>query len=62
TALQLRNSFMITNIYSVIISIFSVISGIFISYYFNLSTGGTIVLLMLGIFCVVILSKKYFKI
>jgi len=61
TALQLRRSFMRTIIYSEIISILSVVSGIFISYYFNLSTGGTIVLLMLGIFLIVMLSKKVFK-
>jgi len=61
TALQLKKSFMRTIIYSEIISIFSVVSGIFISYYLNLSTGGTIVLLMLGIFLVVMLSKKYLK-
>jgi zinc transport system permease protein len=61
TALQLRKSFKKTILYSEIFSIFSVVSGIFISYYFNLSTGGTIVLLMLGIFLVVMLSKKYLK-
>ncbi len=58
TALQLRKSFKKTILYSEIISIFSVISGIFISYYFNLSTGGTIVLLMLGIFSIIMLIKK----
>jgi len=62
TALQLRKSFKKTILYSEIFSIFSVVSGIFISYYFNLSTGGTIVLLMLGIFLIVMLSKKVFKI
>lgn len=61
TALQLRKSFKKTILYSEIFSIFSVVSGIFISYYFNLSTGGTIVLLMLGIFLMVMLSKRYFK-
>lgn len=62
TALQLRKSFKKTILYSEIISIFSVVSGIFISYHFNLSTGGTIVLLMLGIFLMVMLSKRYLKI
>jgi len=62
TALQLRKSFIKTIIYSEIISIFSVVTGIIISFYFNLSTGGTIVLLMLAIFLLVILSKKYLKI
>lgn len=62
TALQLRKSFIKTIIYSEIISVFSVVSGIFISYYFNLSTGGTIVLLMLAIFSLFMLSKNYLKI
>ncbi len=61
TALQLRKSFKKTILYSEIFSIFSVISGIFISYYFNLSTGGTIVLLMLSIFLLVILGKRFLK-
>lgn len=58
TALQLRKSFIKTIVYSEIISIFSVVFGIFISYYLNLSTGGTIVLLMLGIFLIISQSKK----
>ena len=62
TALQLRKSFKKTILYSEVISIFSVVSGIFISYYFNLSTGGTIVLLMLVIFLIIMLIKKCFKI
>lgn len=61
TALQLRKSFRKTIIYSEIISIFSVVFGIFISYYFNLSTGGTIVLLMLGIFLLTIIYKNTLK-
>lgn len=58
TALQFRKSFIKTIIYAEIFSIFSVISGIFVSFYFNLSTGGTIVLVMLAIFLVVFLSKR----
>jgi zinc transport system permease protein len=61
TALQLRKSFKKTILYSEIISIFSVIFGIFISYYFNLSTGGTIVFLMLGIFLLILLTKQKVK-
>jgi zinc transport system permease protein len=49
-ALQLRQSFARTIIFAEIISIFSVISGIFVSFYLDLSTGGTIVLIMLAIF------------
>jgi len=58
TALQLRKSFKKTILYSEIFSIFSVVTGIFISYYFNFSTGGTIVTIMLGIFLLVLLKKQ----
>ena len=68
-ALQLRKSFIKTILYAEIISLFSVISGIFASFYLNLSTGGTIVLIMLAIFILLfahsndklgILSRKQF--
>lgn len=58
TALQLRKSFAKTIIYAECISLFSVITGIFISFYFNLSTGGAIVLTMLAIFIGVMIAKK----
>ena len=58
SALQLRKSFIQTIIYSEIISLFSVISGIFASFYLNLSTGGTIVLIMLGIFTSIFTMKR----
>jgi len=58
TALQFRQSFAKTIFYSECISLFSVISGIFVSFYLNLSTGGTIVLIMLAIFIVVMVIKK----
>ncbi len=58
TALQLRQSFTRTIVYAEIISLFSVVAGIFASFYFNLSTGGTIVLIMLGVFGVVSLKGK----
>ncbi|OGK13492.1 metal ABC transporter permease [Candidatus Roizmanbacteria bacterium RIFCSPLOWO2_01_FULL_38_12] len=57
-ALQLKKSFKQTIIYSEIISIFSVISGIFVSFYLNLSTGGTIVLITLVIFFLTFLMKQ----
>ena len=50
TALQLKKSFIQTIFYAEAISLFSVISGIFASFYLNLSTGGAIVLIMLTIF------------
>lgn len=58
TALQFKKSFAKTIIWAEIISIFSVISGIFASFYLNLSTGGTIVLIMLAIFAGTLVFKK----
>jgi len=57
-ALQLKKSFLKTLIYAELISIFSVISGIFASFYLNLSTGGTIVLIMLAIFLLIFAFNK----
>ena len=51
-ALQLRRSFARTIVYAEAISLFSVLAGIFTSFYLSLSTGGTIVLIMLAIFLV----------
>lgn len=58
TALQFRKSFVKTIIYAEVISLLSVISGILLSFYFNLATGGTIVLVMLSIFIVVLGLKR----
>mgnify|MGYP000697296738 CR=1 FL=1 len=58
TALQLRQSFSRTIMYAEAISIFSVLIGIFISFYLNLSTGGTIVLIMLAIFLLILGVKN----
>ncbi len=58
TALQFRRSFIQTILISEIISVFSVIAGIVISFYLNLSSGGTIVLLALGIFILTLGLKK----
>ncbi len=59
SALQLRKSFIKTIIYAEIISIFSVVSGIFVSFYLDLSTGGTVVLVMLMIFLAIFFAKKF---
>jgi zinc transport system permease protein len=56
-ALQFRKNFITTIIYAEIISLFSVIFGIFVSFYLNLSTGGTIVLIMLALFALIFLAK-----
>ncbi len=59
TALQLKKGFISTILYAEIFSVFSVISGMFLSFYFNLSTGGTIVLTMLLIFLLVFSSRHH---
>lgn len=58
-ALQFKASFTKTITYAEIISVFSVISGIIVSFYLNLSTGGTIILIMLGIFSAILLLRKH---
>ena len=59
TALQYKKSFKATLIIAEIISLFSVMGGLIISFYLNLSPGGTIVLLMLGIFCLTLFYKNF---
>jgi zinc transport system permease protein len=58
TALQLKLNFIKTIIFAEIFSVASVISGIIASFYFNLSTGGTIVLIMLAFFISTLMLKK----
>lgn len=62
SALQLRKSFTETMLYAEAISLFSVIAGIFVSFYLNLSTGGTIVLIMLAFFVLISSSKKFIEV
>lgn len=58
TALQLRTSFIRTILWAEAFSLVSVVAGIFASFALGLSTGGTIVLLMLGIFVAVFAGKR----
>lgn len=58
SALQLRRGFFQTILIAEVISLASVVAGIVLSFYLNLSTGGTIVLLMLGIFFLTFAFKK----
>lgn len=58
TSLQLKMSFRQTILIAEILSVLSVISGIIISFYFNLSTGGTIVFLTILFFTAVSVYKK----
>lgn len=50
TALQFKKSFVRTIVIAEFLSVFSVISGIVASFYLNLSSGGTIVLISLVLF------------
>jgi zinc transport system permease protein len=58
TALQFRKNFKQTIFIAELISLVSVILGIFISFYFNLASGGTIVLLTIAIFILTLLIKQ----
>lgn len=58
TALQFKKGFLKTIIYAEIISLFSVIAGIFASYYLNLAAGGSIVLIAIFIFIASLLLKN----
>lgn len=59
TALQYKKSFKTTLLIAEIISLFSVMVGLVISFYLNLSPGGTIVLLMLAIFSLTLFYKNF---
>jgi zinc transport system permease protein len=61
TSMQIAKSFKQTLIYSVIFSLLSVMSGLTISYYFDLASGGTIVVMALIIFCICLGVNKLRK-
>lgn len=58
-AIQLEKSFKITMISSIVIAFLSVLSGIIISFYFELAPGGTIVLLSILFLLVIIFYKSF---
>jgi len=58
TALQLKLGFKWTIMWAEIFSLLTVISGFLVSYYFDISSGGAIVLIMLLVFVVVSLTKS----
>jgi len=58
TALQLKKGFKQTIVIAEGISLFSVITGIIVSFYLNFSPGGTIVLLSLAIFVGTLFLKR----
>jgi zinc transport system permease protein len=57
TALQLRQSLIPTIVYAEIFSLASVLAGLLLSFYLNLATGGTIVLVMILVFTAVFLVR-----
>lgn len=60
TAMQLSGSFRRTTILAVLLSLFSVLTGLVLSYQWNLPSGGTIVLVALALFLgSLALKKKY---
>jgi len=62
TALQLARSFKTTIFLSIIVALFSVIFGIFISFIVNIPTGATIVLINFLFFIIFFAINKIFKI
>jgi len=57
-ALQFRVGFMQTALLSLLFAVLSVISGMFLSFYFSLPSGATIVLSVLSIFILSLLCNK----
>lgn len=57
-ALQLRTSFVRTILYAECISLFSIVTGIVASFYLDLSTGGTIVIIMLLVFFAILSATR----
>jgi zinc transport system permease protein len=60
-ALQLSNSFKGMFFYSIFFAELSIIIGIVLSYYFNIATGGTIVMVLSTILLVILLMKQLLK-
>ncbi len=58
TALQFKKGFKQTIIIAELVSLVSVVTGIFASYYLDLAAGGSIVLIALAIFIAVLAIKK----
>jgi len=58
TSLQISNSFKQTLFYSILFAEVSIIIGLVIAYYFELASGGTIVLVSVSILLITLLVKK----
>ncbi len=62
TALQFKKGFIRTLVWAEVISLISVLAGIIISFYLNVSSGAVIVLVMLAIFGMILTVKNFLKI
>ncbi|MFU8767690.1 MAG: metal ABC transporter permease, partial [Candidatus Methanoperedens sp.] len=62
TSLQISRSFRETMLFSIIFSIFAVITGLIGSFYFNLAAGGAIVMVSVIVFLIVMVFKNYMEI
>lgn len=60
-AMQYEKGFKTTTIIAVVISLLSVVVGIFASYTYNLATGGTIVLAALGVFLLSLVARRVLR-
>lgn len=60
-AMQLGRNFFTTLLWAIAFSLFAVIVGLFVAYYVGVSSGGTIVLLSMGIFFCTSFWKKLTK-
>lgn len=58
TSLQVSNSFKQTLFYSILFAELAIIIGLFSAYYFDLASGGTIVLVSVSILLITLLIKK----
>lgn len=61
SALQYRTNFLTTILVAECYSLFSVFAGIIMSFYLDLSTGGTIVLIAISLFVLTLLGKRVMR-
>jgi zinc transport system permease protein len=57
-AMQFRESYRRTVVYSVLFAVAFTVAGLYISYYARLKPGGTIVLLGVACLCLILFAKK----
>ncbi|OPY33183.1 MAG: high-affinity zinc transporter membrane component [Methanomassiliicoccales archaeon PtaU1.Bin124] len=60
SALQITRSFRTTVVYSAAISVFCVVFGLFASFFYDIATGGAIVLINILVFVILVISRKFF--